>query len=106
MIKGHAALSRRLAKIEAQLGDGGDGTILIAAGMRGLHQAIEQMRERRERPALALQGPRLEGTKALLADIERVKAMIAKRDQAELLASAKRHAEATGELSGGGDEDK
>ncbi len=101
----YKSIARRLAKIEAQLGGAEDGTIMIRAGMKGLHDALallKERQERRDRPAGApLREPR-NGMAGLLADVRRTQRFMAERDQATLLASANRPAETAERLSDDG----
>ena len=79
MMVTQASLARRLRHIEARIGDAGDEMVYVTRGMKGLHEALRDLEERRN-PDAAPQGPR--GTAAILADIERVQAMIEAREAA------------------------
>ncbi len=80
MMVTQASLARRLRHIEARIGaDAGDEMVYVTRGMKGLHTALRDLEERRNPPPV----PALTGTKALLADIERVKAMIEAREQGQ-----------------------
>ena len=84
----HKALARRLAKIEAQIGGADDGTILVRAGMKGLHDALEQMRERRQALTTPLLKPTKSGLQGLREEMARVQRFMQERDAAELPAPA------------------
>jgi len=76
-----AALARRVRKLEALVGDAGDGMLYIrrGSGMRGLAEARRFLEEKHNpRPASALTGMR-----AYRAEVEQVKAMIEAREAAE-----------------------